>query len=77
MQPAQPPHRFHAGAEIEVIGIAEQDLDSEIFQQVLRHAFYGRERADRHKDGSFDLAVGRDKSAYAARAANGINVKGD
>ncbi len=41
MQPAQLADGFHPGTQVEVIGIAEKNLNPEFFQNVLRHAFDG------------------------------------
>ena len=41
---------LNTGSEIEVIGVAEQDFDVKLFQNVLRYAFDRGECANRHED---------------------------
>src|SRR4030095_209681 len=72
MQPAEVFHHFHAGADEEVIGIAQDDLRSERFELIGRAAFAGGLRADGHEDGCLDRAVARDE-ASAPGLGRGVN----
>ncbi len=76
LHPAELADGFDAGAEIEMVGVVEQDLNVELFEHVLRHALDRGDGAYRHEDGGSDLAVRSDKAAGAGRAAGGFNLKG-
>ena len=55
-----------AGAEIEMVGVAEDDFCAERFERVLWNGLDGALRADGHEDGGFDGLVGEEKTAAAA-----------
>ena len=57
-----------AGAQIKVIGVAENDLSAERFERFLRDGFDRSLRADRHEDGGFDGPM-RQNQTRAASAA--------
>ena len=57
---------FVAGAEIEVISVAEDDFCAERFERVLRDGFDGALRADGHKDRGFDGLMRQDETAATA-----------
>ncbi len=57
---------FVAGAEIEMVGVAEDDFCAERFERVLRDGFDGALRADGHEDRGFDGLVGEDETAATA-----------
>ena len=67
---------FNAGAEIEMVGVVEQDLDVQLFEDVLRHSLDRGHGADRHEDRSSDLAVRGEEAAGAGRAASGFDLEG-
>ena len=54
--------------QIEVISIAEKNLDPEFFENILRDGFDRGGGAYGHKHGSFDLSMGRDQATSAGRA---------
>ena len=72
MESAEGADAFMAGAEIEVIGVAEDDLRAEVFEGLLRDGFDGALSSDGHEDGGFDGAVGQ----VDARAAGAGGVCG-
>src|SRR5581483_5604899 len=75
-KPVQPAHfadGFMSGPEIEVIRVAEKNPNAELFQNVLRHAFDGTKRSDRHEDWSLDLAVRSRDLAQASGTVSGVN----
>src|ERR1700681_1448654 len=57
LHPAKLADGFDAGAEIEMVGVVEQDLNVEFVENVLGDAFDGGQGADGHEDGSFNLSV--------------------
>jgi hypothetical protein len=57
---------FVAGAEIEVVSVAEDDFCAERFERILRDGFNGALRADGHKDRGFDGLVREDEAASTA-----------
>ena len=71
VKPAQAGDPFIARAQVKMIGIPKYDLGSERLQFVRRKAFDGPGRADRHKYGSIDKAVGG-FNPPGARAASRI-----
>src|ERR1022692_110957 len=75
MQPAEAAHSFDSRTQIEVIGIAEKDLNAEFLENVLGHALYCRCRTDRHEHRGFDLAVRRDKPPGASLACTGLDME--
>ena len=62
-------------AQIKMVGIAQQDLNAKIFEEVLGHAFDRGERANRHKYRGFDFAMGRNQSSGTGGAGAGFNLK--
>ncbi len=69
MQPARLFQHLETGPQVEMIGIAKDDLRPDIFRQLLLgYGFYTPRRADRHKDGSKDLSmIGTDGSGPGRR----------
>ena len=66
MESAKPLDEIGSGAEVEVIGVGEDDLRVEVgFEVALGEAFDGGLCADRHEGGRFDDAVGSVKQARA------------
>src|SRR4051812_41610001 len=49
--------------KIKMVGVAEDDLSAEFFENVLRHSLDARDRADGHEDGRFNDAVGQLQAA--------------
>jgi hypothetical protein len=64
-----------SGAQVEVVGVAEKNLNPEIFEQVLRNAFHRGQGSDRHENRSFDFAVRRQQAAGARRLGTEFNLK--
>ena len=78
MKPCSPPSLRTCstpGPQIKMVGVAEQNLDAEFFQDVLRNALDRCQRADRHEDGSLDLAVRSQQAARAGGAGGGVNFE--
>lgn len=65
MQSAKFTDLIDSRTEEEMVSIAQQNLDAEVFQEILRNSFYCRQRAYWHEDGSLDLAVRRDQASSA------------
>jgi len=57
---------FVAGAEIEMVGVAEDDFRAEGFERVLRDGFDSALRADGHEDGGFYGLMGQEETAATA-----------
>src|SRR5690349_7287754 len=68
MQPAKPTNSVMSGPQIEMVGIAEDDLSAERFKRVLRDGLHGPLRANRHKHRRFDGLV-RQRNAPAPAPA--------
>ncbi len=75
VQPAQLAYLLHSGPQIQVVGVAEQNLHAKFFENVLRNAFDGSQRADRHEDRSFDLAVGSQQASEPGVAGGSVNLE--
>ena len=75
MQPAHLPDGFDSRPQIKMIGIAEQNLDAQFFQHILRNALHRSQRSNRHENRRFNLSVRRDQFAGAGRAASGFNLQ--
>jgi hypothetical protein len=75
VQSAQLADLFDSWPQIKMVGIAQKDLHTEVFQDVLRDTFYGRHRADRHEDRGFDYAVGCGQAAGPGWAVGGVDLK--
>ena len=58
-----------------MVGISQQNLHPEFFQNILRDAFHRTESADGHEDRRLHLTVRRDELAYAAFAAAGFDTE--
>lgn len=67
---------FGAGAQIEVVGIAEDDLCAELDELFGVDRFYGALGADGHEDGRLDLAVGKIECAAAGGGMGAGGVEG-
>src|SRR5712671_927685 len=57
-----------------MIGIAEQNLDAELLQHILRHALDRSQRSNRHKNWRLNLSMGSDKPARACRTTGRFNL---
>ena len=40
MQPTRLPHLLHSRAQIKMVSISQQDLNADVFENVLRNAFH-------------------------------------
>jgi hypothetical protein len=60
---------------VKVVGIAEKNLDPEIFQNVLRNSFDARSCTHRHEDRSVYLAVGRGQSPKPRSTTHRLQLK--
>lgn len=77
MQASEVADGIDSRAQIEVIGIAQKNLDAEFFENILRHGFDGRDRADGHENRSLDLAVGSKQTAGPSGPRVRVKVKFD
>ena len=65
-----------AGAEPEVVGVAEDDLRAEFLKFGRMQRFYRALGADGHEDGGFDLAVGESQGARTCGTVGGLEGEG-
>ena len=77
MQAAHPAHGFDSGPQIQVIGIAQNDVSAQFFERVLGHPFHGAQRSHRHKYGGLDFSVRSEQATGAGSAVGGIDVECD
>ena len=75
MQASHAAHDLNPGAKVEVVGVSQKDLDPQFLQQVLRDALHGSQRANRHEDGRFYLAVRCDELAHTASSVGRCNLE--
>ena len=75
MQASHLPDSFDSGTQVEVIGIAKENLNSEFFEDILRDAFYRGQGSHWHEDWGFDFAVRRDQAASTGWAGASFDVK--
>ena len=71
MQSARRGDDLHAGAQKEVVGVAEDDLRAQLLKLGGRHRLYGGAGADGHENRGFDHAAAGGQ-ASPARGAGGI-----
>ena len=57
MQAAEASHHLHAGPEVEVIGVGENNRRPQVFENVLGNGFDRAQGSDRHENRGFHLAV--------------------
>src|SRR5579862_4175375 len=69
MEPAELSDGLDSRPQIKMISIAEKNLDTEFFENVLRHSFHRCRGSHRHEHRSFDLAVRRKQAATASCAS--------
>ncbi len=74
MQPAERADRLVSGAQIKMIGVAQQNLAADLAQVARQHRLDRPLRAHRHEAGRFDLAVGGHQTAEA-RPRSGITLQ--
>ena len=74
MQAAGLFYNVQAGSQVEVIGVAEDNLRLDVVSEFAQvHAFHAAERAHRHEDGRFNLAVvGFDDTCSGVAAGEGM-----
>ena len=76
VQPAQLAHQLVPRPKVQVIGISQNDLRAQVFQDVLRDRFDSSGRADRHECRRFHAAVRGVNAAQAGRTGLGLNGEG-
>ena len=74
VQPARLGDQILAGAQVQMIGVGEDNLRADLLQFVGRHGFDRGLRAHRHEDGRFDHAVRRVQPS-TPRAGLGADVQ--
>lgn len=75
MQAAKLADGFDSRTQVEVIGIAEKNLNSELLENVLGHAFDCRHSADRHEHRRFYFPVRRDHAPGASSACARLDLE--
>src|SRR5579862_4434952 len=75
MQSAHPAYDFDTRPQVEVIGIAQNNLRAKFFQRVLGHAFHRRNRAHWHKNGSPNLGMRRTEAPQTRGATEFFYVE--
>ena len=73
VQPTHFAHQLVPGSEIEVIGIAQNDLRAQTFKDVLRNGLYCPCCSYRHEGRSFYRAVRCMDAGHAGRAGLGLD----
>jgi hypothetical protein len=73
MKPAELADQSVAGAQVEMIGVGEDDFRAELFERFLRQGFDGSLRAHGHEEGSLDRAMRRGQAA--APRAGGVGLR--
>ena len=76
VQAAASGHQFVAGTQIQMIGVAQNDLSADSLQIVGGYGFDAAHRAHGHEDGGSDGAVGGVQYARAGRAVRAVEFKG-
>ena len=78
VQAAQPANQLVPRPQIEMVGVAEDDLSAEVFEDILGDGFDGTLCADGHEDGGFDGLVRKvDAGAASAGGGCGEEVKAE
>src|ERR1700727_2992349 len=75
MQPSKLAHDFDSRTQVEVISVAEENLDAKLFENVLGDGFDCPSRAYRHEYRGFDLAVRGHQSTGTARTLAGLQCE--
>jgi len=75
VQAAESADLLYARPQIKVISIAQENLNTEFFEDVLRHGFHGSLCSNGHKDRGFDFPMRRGESAATGRAVPGFNLE--
>ena len=65
------------GSQIEMVGVAENDLGAQFFEDVLGNGLHRRDGADGHEDRRFDLAMRRDDASGASAAIASFDGEGE
>src|SRR4051794_19622837 len=63
-------------AQIEMVGVVEQNLYAEFFEHVLGNAFDSSERSDGHEHRGLDRAMGRNKASGSRGTGGGFQLEG-
>ena len=77
VQPAQFAHQLVPRTQIEMVGIAQNDLRAQVFQNVLRHGFYGSGSADRHECRRVHIPMSSVNAGLAGRTGMGLDCEGE
>src|SRR5215468_1055111 len=72
VESTQVAHQLVPGAQIEMVGVAENDLRAQLFQHILRNALHRSSSSHRHEDRRLHLAVGGNDPSRACSARLGI-----
>ena len=64
-----------SGPKIKMVGIAENNLRTKFFEDVLRDGLYGRNGSDGHEDGRFDDAMRQLHAADTGLAVAGFDCE--
>src|SRR5215471_14921846 len=68
VESTQVAHQLVPGAQIEMVGVAENDLRAQLFQHILRNALHRSSSSHRHEDRRLHLTVRCDDSPCACGA---------
>src|SRR5690349_2734733 len=66
-----------ARAQVQVIGVIQQNLDTQLFQGVLRNAFDRAYSSHRHEDRGLHLAVGRKEASRSGAPISGLDLEAE
>src|SRR5262249_21366340 len=73
VESTQVAHQLVPGAQIEMVGVAENDLRAQLFQHILRNALHRSSSSNRHKYRSLHLTVRCDDASRACGTRLGFD----
>ena len=75
VQAAQPANGLDPGTKVEMVSVAEENLDPEFFKKMLRNAFDRTHGTDGHEHRSFDLGMRGGEPAEAGGTGGSANLE--
>src|SRR5579863_5062939 len=75
MQSPEPANLLDAGAQVKVIGVAEENLYSQLLENILRNSFDRCECTDGHENRSFDFTVRGEQASGACVPGVSLDLK--
>ncbi len=75
MQPTEFPDLLVSRTEIKMVGVAENDVGAEVFEDVLRNRFHGRNSPDGHEYRGLDNPVWQSDASGAGETILGFDCE--